>query len=364
MQEAEDIRDDDSGFGDVESSVASISSSIIAYHEENGRRYHALSRGKYALPNDDVSRSPRTGNHAPQESVADQDNATKAEIERLDVQHELMLRTIDGELALCPKAQTATRVLDVGTGTGAWAIDYGEPHATRHPPGDWTTPLTYIAADAHPEAEVIGVDLSPIQPAFVPPNCRFEIDDLEEDWTWNTKFDFILSRMMLGSFADFPRFVKQAYDHLEPGGYLELQELTLPVRCDDDTLKADGKLMGWCNHIIEAAAAAGRPVFPTTEYKNYMAAAGFEDIVEVQRKWPSNTWPRDRNYKELGLWAYSNLGGGLEGLSLAHFTRGLGWSREETLVYCAETRKEMKNPNIHAYWPIYFVYGRKPLQKN
>jgi hypothetical protein len=110
--------------------------------------------------------------------------------------------------------------------------------------------------------------------------------------------------------------------------------------------------MGWCNHIIEAAAAAGRPVFPTTEYKNYMAAAGFEEIVEIQRKWPSNTWPRDRNYKELGLWAYSNLGGGLEGLSLAHFTRGLGWSREETLVYCAETRKEMKNPNIHAYWPM------------
>jgi hypothetical protein len=47
----------------------------------------------------------------------------------------------------------------------------------------------------------------------VPPNCRFEIDDLEEDWTWNTKFDFILSRMMLGSFADFPRFVKQAYEY-------------------------------------------------------------------------------------------------------------------------------------------------------
>jgi methylase of polypeptide subunit release factors len=35
-----------------------------------------------------------------------------------------------------------TIVLDIGTGTGIWAIDF---------------------ADEHPEAEVIGTDLSPIQ---------------------------------------------------------------------------------------------------------------------------------------------------------------------------------------------------------
>jgi trans-aconitate methyltransferase len=32
-------------------------------------------------------------------------------------------------------------------------------------------------ADAHPSADVLGVDLSPIQPAWVPPNCRFTVDD-------------------------------------------------------------------------------------------------------------------------------------------------------------------------------------------
>jgi methylase of polypeptide subunit release factors len=36
-----------------------------------------------------------------------------------------MLLTLKGELALCPKAHGAKRVLDLGTGTGIWAIEYG-----------------------------------------------------------------------------------------------------------------------------------------------------------------------------------------------------------------------------------------------
>jgi hypothetical protein len=51
-------RDDaDSTLGEErEHSLTSITSSVLAYQEENGRRYHALSRGKYVLPNDEVRR--------------------------------------------------------------------------------------------------------------------------------------------------------------------------------------------------------------------------------------------------------------------------------------------------------------------
>ncbi|KAL6352360.1 hypothetical protein LRP88_14342 [Fusarium phalaenopsidis] len=206
--------------------------------------------------------------------------------------------------------------------------------------------------DANPEAEVIGVDLSPIQPSFVPPNVIFEIDDLEKEWTWTKKFDFIFARMMLGCFQDFPQIIKVAFNNLEPGGYLELQDMSLPARSDDDTLHPDSYLSQWCKCCFEAGQNLGRPVFPTTEYKNYLGAAGFEGIVEVQRKWPTNAWPRDKYFKELGNWTRANIAGGLDGLSLAYFTRGLGWSPEETRVFCAHTRKDMENPKIHAYWPM------------
>lgn len=50
---------------------------------------------------------------------------------------------LHGKLFLAPiQAEQCHHVLDVGTGTGIWALDF---------------------ADAYPNAEVSGVDLSPIQ---------------------------------------------------------------------------------------------------------------------------------------------------------------------------------------------------------
>lgn len=67
-------------------------------------------------------------------------------------------------------------------------------------------------ADANPSAEVIGVDLSPIQPKFVPPNCRFEVDDITQEWTYpDNHFDFIHVRAMIGSIPDWTGFYKKAY---------------------------------------------------------------------------------------------------------------------------------------------------------
>lgn len=45
-------------------------------------------------------------------------------------------------------------------------------------------------------------------------NCTFEIDDLEKEWTWSRPFDYIFSRMMVGSFADFSAFTNQAHQYV------------------------------------------------------------------------------------------------------------------------------------------------------
>lgn len=83
-------------------SLASLRSSILQHQVENGRTYHSMSAGKYAYPND------------------------SSENERLEIQHNVWLLTLQGALALCPKGdQAARRVLDLGTGTGCWAIEYG-----------------------------------------------------------------------------------------------------------------------------------------------------------------------------------------------------------------------------------------------
>ncbi|KAF5566263.1 hypothetical protein FNAPI_1262 [Fusarium napiforme] len=281
-QDAADTFDDtDSTFSGTDSeSLESLRSSVLRFQEENGRTYHAMSSGKYNFPND------------------------ASESDRLDLQHNLWLLTLRGELGLSPKIkEPAKRVMDVGTGTGIWAIEY---------------------ADLHPEAQVVGVDLSPIQPSLVPPNCTFEIDDLEKEWMWTEPFDFIFCRVMTGSFADMEKFVQNAYDNLEPGGYLEMQDLTYPIACDDGTLPPDCEVLRSGLLSIEASAKAGRAINLAPKYKSFLEKAGFVDVVEKQFKWPINEWPKDKHYKELGKWSYANINNGLEGLLLGLFTRFLG----------------------------------------
>jgi SAM-dependent methyltransferase len=168
--EADDYENDSALGGEYAGSAnTSVNSSVLNNREENGRTYHSYKDGKYAFPNDEPER------------------------DRLDLQHKHFFLTFDGKLftAPIPEEKQLHRVLDIGTGTGIWAIDF---------------------ADSHPESQVVGIDLSPIQPSFIPPNLKFEVDDLEEPWTFSGKFDFIYSRMMTGSFSNWSRFFQQSFE--------------------------------------------------------------------------------------------------------------------------------------------------------
>ena len=72
------------------------------------------------------------------------------------------------------------------------------------PPYPNPTHLTKRASVEHPGAEVMGVDLSPIQPSFAPPNCKFEIDDVTSPWTFPLPSALINIRALYGSIADWP----------------------------------------------------------------------------------------------------------------------------------------------------------------
>ncbi|CAM1503446.1 Fc.00g082220.m01.CDS01 [Cosmosporella sp. VM-42] len=311
--------DRDSSLGDdAASSTESLRSSILDYRHENGRTYHRYKDGKYNLPNDD------------------QEN------ERLDLQHNLFLLTFDNKLGLSPRNlpdSKVNRVLDVGTGTGIWAIDFG---------------------DEHPDAQILGIDLSPIQPSFVPQNVEFHIDDLDEDWTYSEPFDYIHSRMMNFSVQNWHGYLRKIFQNLTPGGYVEVQEIDVIVKSDDGTLGDDHALWKWTKLLEEAATKLGRPYEQLDKFKEIMAEVGFTEIVDTRFKWPTNCWAKDKKYKELGAWTNENTALALESLTLAPFTRGHGWSSEEVNVFLVDVRKDLNDRKIHAYWPICSVYGRRP----
>ena len=103
------------------------------------------------------------------------------EQERMDLHHHVFRLTLGGQLTRAPIPSDTQRALDMGTGTGIWAIDF---------------------ADEYSSAMVIGNDLSPIQPAWVPTNCKFIIDDIESDWVYrpDEPFDYIHGSSVVDSF--------------------------------------------------------------------------------------------------------------------------------------------------------------------
>lgn len=140
--------------------------------------------------------------------------------------------------------------------------------------------------------------------------------------------------------------------HLEPGGYLEMQDLTNPLACDDGTLHEGLELYRLGHLLVEASDKAGRPNNTAPRYKEYLEKAGFVDVVEKKHKWPLNRWPKDKKYKEIGAWTCENLTSGLEGLLLALLTRFLDWEPEEVLAFCTLVRKQLRDTSIHAYIPV------------
>lgn len=167
--------------------LMSLSPSIRDYNFENKRRYHKFKEGRYLLPNDDP------------------------EQEREDMKHALIVNLCDGALHNAP-LNNPRKILDIGTGTGVWAIDSGSCSLYYSIRLRILCTDLLIVGDDYPDAEVTGIDLSPIQPPFVPPNVMFTIDDVEADWLYpDNSIDFVHVRNMAPAVKDWPRLVAQAY---------------------------------------------------------------------------------------------------------------------------------------------------------
>jgi SAM-dependent methyltransferase len=219
--------------------TTSLISSVLNYKYENGRRYHAYREGNYVLPNDEQ------------------------EQERLDMLHHIFRMITGGPIFRAPLFghTRPQRVLDMGCGTGIWTIEFSD---------EW------------PEATVIGTDLSPIQPSWVPPNCKFYVDDIEGEWTYPPAehFDYIHGRALLGSIAGWKELFSKAFNHLKPGGILEIQDFPSEARSDDDGLRHVPYLADWLQKLNDGLLKIGKPSRIVHLLKGYMEEAGFVDVHE------------------------------------------------------------------------------------
>ncbi|KAI1622459.1 S-adenosyl-L-methionine-dependent methyltransferase [Exophiala viscosa] len=309
----------DEGF-DIGSSTASYVTSIATEIregiEEYGRRYAAYGKHFYGLPID------------------------QEEQERNDLQHSKFLFLYEGRLHLAPVVEDPHHILDLGTGNGTWAIQM---------------------ADAFPSASVTGVDIAAVQPTWVPPNCQFEIMDVESDWEFpKGVYDLIHARELIFAIRDWPALISQAREHLRPGGYLELSVTVPEIGCDDGTCPPDSCYREMSAVHFQIADAMGVDGRAAKKWKAQLESQGFEDVHERIYKIPTNRWPKDKRLKTIGALEVANF---LQ-YSSAGFERGsvalLGKDPAELQVVLAHARKEVLDRNIHSYVYFYNVYGWRP----
>ncbi|KAF6831012.1 methyltransferase [Colletotrichum musicola] len=180
-------------------------------------------------------------------------------MDRLDMAHALMVKTIGDRLYLAPVEKSkAHKILDIGTGTRICeAVEMG---------------------DIFPDAQVVGNDLSPIQPSWTPPNVKFEMDDVESEWLSDRKYDFILCHYMLASIGDRPKLVKNIYDNLAPGGWTEFQDMSAEWYLDDGTLTEKHVTRQWNKTLADCMEAMGRDGRPGPKLEGWVRDAGFQEM--------------------------------------------------------------------------------------
>ncbi|KAK4544901.1 hypothetical protein LTR36_003805 [Oleoguttula mirabilis] len=302
-----------------QSDNVTLASTILRHREEWGRTYHKFRGGTndYWGPNDDQQNN------------------------QLDLGHHMMTMLLGDRLYLAPideKGQKCSQVLDVGCGTGIWAIDF---------------------ADQHPEAQVTGLDLSAIQPEWVPPNCHFAVDDVEDEWTYPADhFDFVHIRCLMGSISDWKALYSQAYDRIAPGGWLQHMDMAIDFMSDDGSIGPDHMLQQWSQTFIEAGEKLGKTFKITDRAEQLVRETGFVDVHKKVYKLPVGTWTKDKPFnacqalKQIGLFNYVYCLEGCEGWALYLLTRVMGWPIEQVQVFIAKFRNALNDRKNHAYYMV------------
>ncbi|KAH8596667.1 LaeA-like protein, partial [Bisporella sp. PMI_857] len=274
----------------------------------------------------------------------------EGEKDRMDIYHKLFSEARRGFLYSAPLYDVGRppRIMDLGTGTGIWAIEMAEYVLSRMP-----------------HAEILGIDLVEIQPAELKPkNLRFEHRDFEAPWSGLglNSWDLIHLRALAGCIEDLAAMYRTIYNHLQPNtGFIEHVEIDLQPRWEKNgEVPINSMLSYWYRTVEDATFRANRPIKYNPEMGRILEETGFVDIKHEVIMIPLNHWPNDAFHKTIGRWYNLGLTQGLQALTLAPLYRMSGFDKARVDGVVDEARKEACTRRFHTYNEMHIWTARRP----
>ncbi|KAI9719178.1 MAG: hypothetical protein M1828_006271 [Chrysothrix sp. TS-e1954] len=274
----------------------------------------------------------------------------KAEIMRLDGQHD-MFEVATGAMSHVPTNENIERVLDVGCGTGIWCEAY---------------------AEAHPTAQILGVDIAPplldMTNHKFPPNCAFQKFNIEDDWDHlvdEGPFDYIHARMLILAVRDWPRLFRQIHRCLKPGGFVETFEGNVQLEAAGDLDPRDSSAIRWYNSLREHMASVDINPSAALDFGIELKTAGFTMLIERQFQThldPSRSSLDDEEQRQyVANFQQHNWTNLIDRMTPKIFETSKHVSVDQGIQLAAEARQDiLHNGALHGY---FITLGQKP-QKN
>lgn len=188
------------------------------------------------------------------------------EDERLRFQH-YALHHAFGNHYLAPLSPETRTILDVGGGTGIWAMDM---------------------AKEFPQAQIIGVDIALSSlPHLLPGTCLFSQADILQGLPFpDQQFDFAHQRLLVFAIPAprWPDVVRELVRVTRPQGWIELLEVGATVRNGGP---ATERLLAW---LRETAQRLGIELTMMTQLGDLLTQAGCQAVETLDIPVPLGAW--------------------------------------------------------------------------
>ncbi|KAH0584948.1 hypothetical protein H2248_008219 [Termitomyces sp. 'cryptogamus'] len=255
------------------------------------------------------------------------------EWERLDDLHRGIDAYLGHKLSLGPSVHNVKKILEIGCGSGAWAIQ---------------------AAQAYPEATVIAIDISPLPSRPLPSNMQFLQLNVTESLPFEPEnFDIIHARFIFVHLPNWKQVLENIVSLLKPRGWLWIEDADIHFYDDGPQDLAPSLKAFNDTYLASARAKNVDPLAGSSLNAVLKSMKCFSEVNSIEIKCPTNGQENDPNIQWMGQVIWTALRRSLTSTKSMYNATGMTPELKE------EISQEAQDPLRSVFLKIYMVWSQK-----